>query len=231
MTRRAIARVFICGGAFPVDPQIARGRVWSPFLPTRSRVPLMFRIDRQILDPKLLFLAKRELLLAIERLFPDTKDYSVYQRQGGVVLSSCTGTTFAIIGDILEPFAKLKPSLKHSSGRVQYPSDPKHLAWHQDVTAMYGKDGMIAWVPLDPIDGTRPTLQLAGSSEHVKHGVDPRGFAIAKDQRITATDTLTNLEIGDVVWFDPGMLHRSYSTPDMTNPRHSLDMRFSNQWG
>ncbi len=191
----------------------------------------MLRIDRQIIDPKLLALAKRELLLSIERLFPDTKDYSVYQRQGGVMLASCTGTIFSAIGDLLEPIANLKLSLKHSSGRVQYPSDPKHLAWHQDVTAMHHNDGMIGWVPLDPIDGTRPTLQLAGSCEHVKHGVDPRGFAIAKDQRITATDTLTNLEVGDVVWFDPGMLHRSYSAPDMTNPRHSLDMRFSNQWG
>jgi hypothetical protein len=188
----------------------------------------VFRIDRQLIDPKLLHLAKRELLQSIDRISQGTKESSVFERQGGLKLSTCYGTIFQAIGDLLEPIAKFPANLPRSSGRIQYPSDPKRLAWHQDLTALDMQDGIIAWVPLDPIDGTRPTLQIGNDSPPVKHKGDMRGFAVATHQDYPVLETLTGLDVGDVCWFGPLTLHRTYSTPDMTNTRHSLDMRFSN---
>lgn len=186
----------------------------------------MYRIDRGIIDPKLLELAKQELLKSIERIEPDSRDASIYARQGGIRLASCLGTVFSIVGELLEPIAKFPVDLRRSSGRIQHPCDRRHFAWHQDLTALDGRDGLVAWIPLDALDGSRPTLQIGKTIHPIEHKLDDRRIAVAIDQDHEAIETIVGLEVGDVCWLGPYTMHRTYSTPDMTNPRHSLDMRF-----
>ena len=92
--------------------------------------------------------------------------------------------------------------------------------------------GMVVWVPLDPIDGTRPSLEVAQPMLPLRHIADPKGFLIF-DGIISVGETtvLNDLELGDVAAFTPYAPHRSYIAPTMTNTRLSLDLRFSDMYG
>lgn len=90
-----------------------------------------------------------------------------------------------------------------------------------------GKPGAIAWVPLDPIDGSRPTLEIASEEDRKAHHRDDRRFLETDDNRDRSDAVIVSeLEIGDIVLFSPYEPHRTYCTPDMRNERLSLDLRF-----
>lgn len=93
-----------------------------------------------------------------------------------------------------------------------------------------GQIGMVAWVPLDPIDGTRPGLEVQPLSTPgpLPHHRDQRRFLVADEQSEDTADAVVidGLRLGDIVLIDPYEPHRTHCTPAMTNPRLSLDMRF-----
>lgn len=88
-------------------------------------------------------------------------------------------------------------------------------------------DGLVAWVPLDMIDGSRPSLEIAPEEELRPHYLDERRFLVSEGSHDRPdAAVMLGLIPGDVVLFSPRAPHRTYCGPGMTNTRLSLDMRF-----
>lgn len=117
-----------------------------------------------------------------------------------------------------------------SSLRVQLPESfwPK-LPWHQDGAGMRkAKDSIVAWVPLNTIDGKCPTIEFSNSqmTSLLEHERNTNCFLEAENNGDAGSTIVDGLELGAVVIFSPWTLHRTYRTKDMTHARVSLDLRF-----
>lgn len=154
----------------------------------------------------------------------------IYARQGGCRLSEIESMAVRRLVRELMLKSKLSCDLSKCSVRRQKPSGVHKLPWHQDYAPMQlqpGCPGIVAWVPLDPIDGSRPSLEIAPSEEPLSHYCDDRNFLVSDDAaERTGSVTVSDLDPGDVVMFSPYEPHRTYCTPDMTSERLSLDLRF-----
>jgi len=155
----------------------------------------------------------------------------IYHRQGGLRLTNIDSLAISRIAQSLENEIGFNSDLSRSSARAQVATGVHALDWHQDYAGMElkpGQEGMVAWVPLDYIDHTRPGLEIAQSVEPTPHYRDERRFLQASYFIPTKNNTIVidNLPLGDVVLFSPYEPHRTHRTPAMTQTRLSLDMRF-----
>ena len=110
----------------------------------------------------------------------------------------------------------------------QSPDGTYRLRWHQDSPIMGMSEkmrGRVAWIPLDPIDGRRPSLAFAKRGKQAPHHADARSFAVA-DVEFEKYMVIQNLDLGDVVLFSPHVFHSTYVDPLMSESRYSIDLRF-----
>ena len=82
------------------------------------------------------------------------------------------------------------------------------------------------WIPLDPCGRERPGLEFVRQPlEHLLHYTELVDGAVRA--RFGAREFWSpELEVGDAVVFAGGCLHRTHVTPEMTDDRLSLELRF-----
>jgi len=102
-------------------------------------------------------------------------------------------------------------SLTHSRMRKSYPQKsgqprPSTVAWHQDGGPDVGYyQACILWVPFTPCNDDYPGLELQGRDGKVHR---------------------PPLDVGDALFFDDKLLHRTADCPTATHCRYSCDVRF-----
>jgi hypothetical protein len=195
-------------------------------------VPKDVAIIRHVFDATWIVDAKIELLKAIEQVPLRTDEVpEIYARQRGIRLSKIyPRNAINVIADQLNWLTGMRCDLNRSAGKSNDPKEDIRLGWHQDVAGMAieeGEEAVVAWVPLDPIDGSRPSLEIGPSSYGWPHIRDEHRFLVLEKEPIGLSGTVVQgLDRGDVVLFSPYTFHRTYVNESMTETRLSLDMRF-----
>ncbi len=159
-------------------------------------------------------------------------DRGTWALQSGIGLASIECAPLLVLAATLQVHCGLPCSLARSSVRLQAHDGARQLRWHQDYAPMglaEGQVGMVAWVPLDAIDGSRPSLEVARETARLEHRTDDREFLVAPAVEL-AGKVVNGLAVGDVVWFSPYEPHRTWVGPWMWRPRLSLDVRFAEGW-
>jgi ectoine hydroxylase-related dioxygenase (phytanoyl-CoA dioxygenase family) len=183
------------------------------------------KILTSVIEPQLIERARQDCVAEIQRQFPGD-----FARQGRmrVPLSFPSDPITRIINQLVTILG-LPFRADRSGVQVQQPDGRHGRQWHQDWETMADPHaiGVTAWIPLDPIDGTRPSLEFAGELPPLAHEYDAHGYPLTSHPELAIhTTPLLNLNIGDVVTFGPRELHRTFVAPSMTQPRLSLDLRF-----
>jgi hypothetical protein len=102
-------------------------------------------------------------------------------------------------------------SLTHSRMRKSYPQSsglprPSTVAWHADGGPNVGYyQAYILWVPFTPCNDDYTGLELQGRDGKVHR---------------------PTLDVGDALFFDDKLLHRTADCPTATQSRYSCDVRF-----
>ncbi len=191
------------------------------------------RIARACVDPWLLQAIREHALgwiSRIDELSPAAR--STWALQSGINLSDIPCPALGVLAGNLSSVIGLPCSLRFSSVRLQACTGDRQLRWHQDCAPMQlvdGQRGEVAWVPLDEIDGTRPTLEVADVTSGRAHERDDRIFLVIPGAEFIG-DVLHRMSVGDVAFFSPYAPHRTYVTDAMTESRLSLDLRFAEGW-
>ncbi len=152
----------------------------------------------------------------------------IFRRQRGIRLSTIECDEIKSVVLYLEAMTGLKCDLTQCSARYQEPDGEHQLRWHQDAAPMKlgpDEEGIVAWVPLDPIDGTRPTLEIADPEPAHEHVTDKKRFLVIENAEFKGAP-VKDLAVGDIVLMSPYEPHRTLIEPGMTQPRISMDMRF-----
>ncbi len=190
-------------------------------------------ISRASVDAGLLGAVRVHCLQAISRISEAPEyDRGTWALQSGIRLASIECGPLLVLAAALQSECGLPCSLARSSVRLQACDGVRRLRWHQDYAPMglaEGQVGMVAWVPLDAIDGSRPSLEVARERPRLEHGEDDRAFLVAPGVEL-AGEVLADMAVGDVAWFSPYEPHRTYIGPWMWRPRLSLDVRFAEGW-
>jgi len=113
--------------------------------------------------------------------------------------------------------------------------DQSYLYYHQDLTPLCSM-GINFWAALDPIDGTRPGLQVLARRQHRAFAVEPGHMLGVMPYRIPdslvkgvypAGDFIApHMAVGDGMLFLFSTVHSSFWTPDMTESRRNAELRF-----
>jgi len=137
---------------------------------------------------------------------------------------------------VAEHMPRCGVSWLNSSARFQFTNTTTpNIGWHQDYIAMEMRNsilrGVTVWIPLDPIDGTRPTMEFGAENEKGprQHQSDQWKFAVS-EYAPAGTMILKDLPAGSAVLFGPLLMHRTYIAPEMTHSRISMDIRFREGW-
>lgn len=129
-----------------------------------------------------------------------------------------------------------EPFLHSSNVRTaSLADDQSYLYYHQDLTPLYTM-GINLWAALDPIDGTRPGLEMLVRRQHRAFPVVPGHMVGVPPYRIPdeavrgvfADDDFVapRMEVGDGMLFLFSTVHRSHWTDDMTQTRRNAELRF-----
>jgi ectoine hydroxylase-related dioxygenase (phytanoyl-CoA dioxygenase family) len=175
--------------------------------------------------------ATQELLGANNSKNEDVR--RIFRRQGGLRLDEVKSPYIHAIANTLSEHFNLPHDHTKCSLREQIPESSMGLRWHQDYAPMQlkpGEDGVVCWVPLDPIDGLRPSMVVAKECQRLRHMRDDHRFLVIDPSCGFEPEDgviITDLEEGDIVTFSPYAPHRTYSNRMMTQPRYSLDLRYS----
>lgn len=190
-------------------------------------------ILRNALDVNLLTAVRDHVMRAIDTVCEaSTATRSTFTDQRGINLSDITSPAILLLTAQLQQITNLPCNLSKCSARQQFPDGEYQLRWHQDCAPMelqHGETGVVAWVPLDPINGTRPSLEIAEPVPAHDHVRDERVFLVIEGQEFHGKQ-IRGLAVGDIVLFSPYAPHRTYCSHEMSRPRLSLDIRFSNKW-
>lgn len=113
--------------------------------------------------------------------------------------------------------------------------DQSYLYYHQDLTPL-GTMGINFWAALDPIDGTRPGLEVLARRQHHAFAVEPGHMRDVPPYRIPdalvrgaypASDFIApRMAVGDGMLFLFSTIHSSFWTPDMIASRRNAELRF-----
>jgi hypothetical protein len=186
------------------------------------------------IESELIEIIRAHVLDAIERVNEaDFYTQGTFSAQRGIRLADIPTPALSMLAGQLGSYLGKPCNFLKSSARQQFPTGQYKLPWHQDGAPMgfyAAKTGMVAWVPLDDIDGSRPSLEIADDAEPMDHIEDERMFLEIPNMDFKG-QVIPNMKVGDVLLFSPYAPHRTFIAPEMTNPRLSLDMRFSNEWG
>lgn len=113
----------------------------------------------------------------------------------------------------VERLTGLRVSLARSSFRIQRHNSRCPLPWHQDYEQMGGTSavlaGMVCWVPCDPLDGSRPSVEVAEPVPPQPHQEHPNHFLGFVQQDGWHGTVLSGLAVGDAVLFSPLAPHRT----------------------
>jgi ectoine hydroxylase-related dioxygenase (phytanoyl-CoA dioxygenase family) len=183
---------------------------------------------------------KRDLMRAIDNVNSSNENViRVFGNQRGMRLSEVKSDAIPIAISIMEDLEGLGCDPTNCSVRIRDPDGSYSLGWHQDYASVgiealnpefykkyENKLVKVAWIPLDPIDGTRPTLEVAEPEDPREHHRDAMRFLVADELKDREGQVIKGMEPGDVLLFSPYAPHRSYSSPGMTNTRLSIDLRF-----
>jgi len=113
--------------------------------------------------------------------------------------------------------------------------DQSYLFYHQDLTPLCIM-GINLWAALDPIDGTRPGLEVLVRRQHRTFPVVPGHIVESSPYRIPDEAVrgvypeedfaAPQMEVGDGMLFLFTTVHRSHLTPEMTKSRRNAELRF-----
>jgi hypothetical protein len=168
----------------------------------------------------------REEVLANTEMFNRKPEYAHQQR---IELDGLDSPTIKKIADLCEALTWHPWRPKKSGAQVHGPKsfETTSQSWHQDIVALDGPVGCTVWIPLDPIDGTRPSLRFGGEHPALQHHIDQRQFSYVPDIEVDVYSILNRADLGTVVMFSWSELHGTYWDSNMTNGRISLDLRFT----
>lgn len=113
--------------------------------------------------------------------------------------------------------------------------DQSYLFYHQDLTPLCIM-GINLWAALDPIDGTRPGLEVLVRRQHRTFPVTPGHIVDSSPYRIPdelvrgvypdSDFAAPRMDVGDGMLFLFTTVHRSHLTPEMTQSRRNAELRF-----
>lgn len=142
---------------------------------------------------------------------------------------------------ILEGMAKIfgrhPIGLTQASGirTARIDDDQTYLFYHQDLVPLYTM-GINLWAALDPIDGTRPGLEVVVRRQHKAFPVSSGNVRNSTDYEISPSLVRSSFEssdfvcpkmaIGDGMMFLFSTVHSSHVAPGMTEPRRNMEFRF-----
>lgn len=156
-------------------------------------------------------------------------------------LASADDALVGIAPEILDAMAimfrhPLEPMVQGCNVRTaSVTDDQSFLYYHQDITPLFTM-GVNLWAALDPIDGTRPGLEVLARRQHHAFPIVPGHIRSAAPYRIP--DELVRgaypddafvaprMEPGDGMLFLFSTVHRSVFSPDMPNSRRNAELRF-----
>jgi len=129
-----------------------------------------------------------------------------------------------------------EPFLHSSNVRTaSLADDQSYLYYHQDLTPLYTM-GINLWAALDPIDGTRPGLEMLVRRQHrafpvvAGHMIGVPPYRIPDEAvRGVFPDSdfvVPRMDVGDGMLFLFSTIHRSHWTGDMTQSRRNAELRF-----
>ena len=114
-----------------------------------------------------------------------------------------------------------------------------NIAFHQDSTSFVHSPGMdrrinnfarlqTMWIPLDPLDGTRPSVEYVSGWTETVYDHIAGGDMVERNlpESIRGNPRyVVEAELGDVVVHDQNAVHGTYVTPEMTNSRRNIEIR------
>jgi len=112
--------------------------------------------------------------------------------------------------------------------RRQIPdASDRALGYHQDAAVIDSPDGLVFWIPLDPIDDHTPGLEVIPNWKRpvLPHTTNQRNNYLETTEPITQNGVIVSMQRGDVLVFKLPTPHRTYLTPRMTKTRFSIDLR------
>jgi hypothetical protein len=186
-----------------------------------------------IFPPHLVAGAVDDVLGAIKRNLGES-----FHDQGGISLDLIDSPSIKEMLDVMVAKFGLPTDPRLCSARLQRPDGCFRLPWHQDWAPMdlqrlvkeFGPvKARVCWVPLTPVDGRRPSLEVAEPAAPNNHLIDDRQFLYLPDYE--AVGTILKDAVAGTCWsFSPFAPHRTWVTPTMTEDRISLDLRFCEAW-
>ena len=101
--------------------------------------------------------------------------------------------------------------------------------WHQDKVFQAGDD-LTLWVPLSPCGSDAPSIEFLLLPESTDLPVDVNGWSIREDELLKLEPSAMSrfapeFRLGDAVFFDGNVVHRTRASPSMQNVRTSFDVR------
>jgi len=156
-------------------------------------------------------------------------------------LATAEDALFGIAPTILDAMAllfnrPLEPMVQGCNVRTaSVQDDQSFLYYHQDITPLFTM-GVNLWAALDPIDGTRPGLEVLVRRQHRAFPIVPGHIRSAAAYRIP--DELVRgvypddafvapfMNPGDGMLFLFSTVHRSVFAPGMLNSRRNAELRF-----
>jgi hypothetical protein len=177
-------------------------------------------LHKNWIDPKILIQAKKDVL--------DNRDKS-WKKQNRINLSQVESKAIEEIAAQCQSITWFPYMPERSGAQIHEPNSKGDSAqtWHQDIVALGGEHGCVAWVPLDPLDGTRPSIMFAGERPSIRHYKDERDFSVALDPVVETATLILKMELGDIIVFNWSELHSTYWPEGLTNGRVSLDLRYA----
>jgi hypothetical protein len=112
--------------------------------------------------------------------------------------------------------------------RRQKPDEiDRAFRFHQDSAVAGTEDGVVFWIPLDPIDMATPTLELVPQwnrpLRHIRNAAN--GYRETDEEISVERISINHTQLGDVLIMSLLTPHRTLLTPAMTKTRFSIDLR------
>lgn len=142
-----------------------------------------------------------------------------------------------ILDGMAKVFGRNPIGLTQASGirTARIDDDQTYLFYHQDLVPLYTM-GINLWAALDPIDGTRPGLEVVVRRQHKAFPVSSGNVKNSTDYEISPILVKSSfdpgdfvrprMEVGDGMMFLFSTVHSSHVAPGMTEPRRNMEFRF-----
>lgn len=101
------------------------------------------------------------------------------------------------------------------------------LGYHQDSAVINSPDGVVFWIPLDPIDESTPGLEVVPNWQKpmMQHAWNKQNGYLETSELITQKSVTVTMKRGDVLVFALPTPHRTFLAGGMFKTRYSIDLR------